>query len=290
MKALRRLLPYYQPYRTQVAWGLVSVVASSTLVNGIPALLRRAIDALGNGAEARVVWKLAAAMVALILFNAVFRFWMREILNGVSRRIENDLRDITRQTPGLSYENTTFNTNVRFLPQVRFRGMSTNAPQPNSQVGAVFLDGIFIVGGETFVLLAALHRDGLLELIRSRVRAGMPFAGSSAGANVAGLVIGTTNDFPVAEIPSRTALGLVPVTVNPHHPLPSAAGDFGVRAGKIRSYLRFNPQDTVLGLGNTSMAAWRDGKLTLLAGFGWLYRAGGDRELKVGEPLELPRP
>ena len=93
MKALRRLLPYYQPYRTQVAWGLVSVVASSTLVNGIPALLRRAIDALGNGAEARVVWKLAAAMVALILFNAVFRFWMREILNGVSRRIENDLRD-----------------------------------------------------------------------------------------------------------------------------------------------------------------------------------------------------
>ena len=51
-------------------------------------------------------------------------------------------------------------------------------------------DGIFIVGGETFVLLAALHRDGLLELIRSRVRSGMPFAGSSAGANVAGLVIG----------------------------------------------------------------------------------------------------
>lgn len=180
--------------------------------------------------------------------------------------------------------------------RVGFRALGAEAaPVPLADVAAAraslgSADGIFIVGGETFVLLAALHRDGLLEVIRSRVRAGVPFAGSSAGANVAGLVIGTTNDFPVAEIPSRTALGLVPVTVNPHHPLPSAAGDFGVRAGKIRSYLRFNPQDTVLGLGNTSMAAWRDGKLTLLAGFGWLYRAGGDRELKVGEPLELPRP
>ena len=69
------------------------MVVSSTLVNGVPTLLRRAIDALGSGADALVVWKLAGAMVALILFNGVFRFWMREILNGVSRRIENDLRD-----------------------------------------------------------------------------------------------------------------------------------------------------------------------------------------------------
>jgi len=69
------------------------VVVSSTLVNGVPTLLRRAIDAMGSGADASVVWKLAGAMVALILFNGVFRFWMREILNGVSRRIENDLRD-----------------------------------------------------------------------------------------------------------------------------------------------------------------------------------------------------
>lgn len=146
-------------------------------------------------------------------------------------------------------------------------------------------DGIFIVGGETFVLLAALHRDGLLEVIRSRVRAGVPFAGSSAGANVAGLVIGTTNDFPVAEIPGRAALGLVPVTVNPHHPVPAAAAEFRARAGKIRGYLRFNPGDAVLGVAEASMVCWRDGKLTLLAGSAWLYRAVGDLELKADEPV-----
>ncbi len=69
------------------------MVVSSTLVNGVPTLLRRAIDALGSDAPPRVVWQLAGTMVGLILVNAVFRFWMREILNGVSRRIENDLRN-----------------------------------------------------------------------------------------------------------------------------------------------------------------------------------------------------
>lgn len=93
MRALRRLLPYYRPYRLQVASGLLAVVISSTLVNGVPALLRRAVDALGSHAPARVVWTVAASMVALILVNGLFRFWMREVLNGVSRRIENDLRN-----------------------------------------------------------------------------------------------------------------------------------------------------------------------------------------------------
>jgi len=145
-------------------------------------------------------------------------------------------------------------------------------------------DGIFIVGGETFVLLAALHRHGLLEVVRSRVRAGMPYAGSSAGANVAGALIGTTNDFPVADIPSRVALGLVPVSVNPHHPLPASA-EFRVRATKIRTYLRFNPAETVLGIADTSMVRWQDGRLTLIAGAGWIYRAGGERELPLGQAV-----
>ena len=146
-------------------------------------------------------------------------------------------------------------------------------------------DGVFIVGGETFVLLAALHRHGLLEVIRSRVRAGVPYAGSSAGANVAGVLIGTTNDFPVADIPSRTALGLVPGSINPHHPLPVSA-EFRVRAAKIRAYLRFNPAETVLGIADTSMVRWQDGRLTLIAGAGWLYHAGRERELRLGEDVD----
>ncbi len=151
-------------------------------------------------------------------------------------------------------------------------------------------DAIFVGGGETFVLVAELHRTGQLGLIRERVRAGVPFGGSSAGANVAGLIIGTTNDFPVTDIPSREALGLLPVTINPHHPLPEQKADYDARVGKIRAYLKFNPTETVLALANASMVRLHGGRAALVAGTGWIYTAGGMRELKLNQPVpELSR-
>jgi ATP-binding cassette subfamily B protein len=93
VNALRRLVPYYHPYRLQVAFGLLCVVVSATLFNQIPALLSTAIDELRSGAPSRTVWMVAATMVGITLVMAVFRWQMREILNGVSRHIENDLRD-----------------------------------------------------------------------------------------------------------------------------------------------------------------------------------------------------
>lgn len=146
-------------------------------------------------------------------------------------------------------------------------------------------DGIFIGGGETFVLLGELYRTGQLELIRARVAAGVPYGGSSAGANVAGLLIGTTNDFPVAEIPSRKSLGIFPAVINPHHPTPATKPEFDGRAGKIKIYLKFNPTETVLGIAEKSAARLHDGQVTLECGQAWLYRADGVRELVIGEPV-----
>lgn len=146
-------------------------------------------------------------------------------------------------------------------------------------------DGIFVGGGETFVLLAELHRTGQLALIRERVRLGVPYGGSSAGANIAGRVIGTTNDFPVTDIPSRQALGLLPVTINPHHPVPEEQPEFQARTGKIGVYLQFNPAEVVLGLGNNSHVRRHAGAARLATGRAWLYTAAGRRELKAGEPV-----
>lgn len=145
-------------------------------------------------------------------------------------------------------------------------------------------DAIFVGGGETFVLLRELRRTGQAAVIRERVLAGVAYGGASAGANVAGLIIGTTNDFPVADIPSRDALALLPVTINPHHPAPEVKAEFDARAGKIKIYLQFNPTETVLGLGNASLLRLHHGKARLVAGRAWLYRSGrGPRELVIGE-------
>jgi ATP-binding cassette subfamily B protein len=93
MKALLRLLPYYTPYRAQVAAGLVLVVLATGLASGVPWLLRVAIDRMRAGALGPALWGVAAGIVALALAAGVARYYMREWLNGVSRRIEFDLRN-----------------------------------------------------------------------------------------------------------------------------------------------------------------------------------------------------
>lgn len=147
-------------------------------------------------------------------------------------------------------------------------------------------DGIFIGGGETFVLLSEMYRAGQLEAIRARVLAGVPLVGSSAGANVAGPMIGTTNDFPTADVPSLKALGVFPAVINPHHPLPEAKAECDTRTWKIKTYLRFNSDETVLGLSNASLARLHGGHLTLPAGRGWIYRGTEVRAVFPGDGLD----
>ena len=93
MKSLARLLPWARPYRWRFAAGLACVVISTALYSLIPTLLRRAIDTMGTGAPFIDLLSIAGVMIALTLVMAWFRFNMREILNGVSRQIENDIRD-----------------------------------------------------------------------------------------------------------------------------------------------------------------------------------------------------
>ena len=91
-RALRRLLPYYHPYRWQVACGLGSVVVAAFLASVIPSLLQRGVDDIRSGAEVRTVVRLGGVMLLTAIASGVLRFSMRLFLNGISRRIETDLR------------------------------------------------------------------------------------------------------------------------------------------------------------------------------------------------------
>ena len=93
MKSLRLAAPYYKPYLAPFIIGLAIVVVSSGIASVIPWLLRRGIDAIGNAAPLRTVWRLAGLIVLTAIAGGALRYWMRELINGVSRRIEYDLRN-----------------------------------------------------------------------------------------------------------------------------------------------------------------------------------------------------
>jgi ATP-binding cassette subfamily B protein len=93
MIALRRLLPYFRPYRRSVAVGLLAVLLAAAFAAVVPWILRDAIDAIRRDAPLAIIWRAAGLILAAATAAASARFLMRELLNGVSRRIEYDLRN-----------------------------------------------------------------------------------------------------------------------------------------------------------------------------------------------------
>jgi dipeptidase E len=77
--------------------------------------------------------------------------------------------------------------------------------------------GIFIGGGNTFLLVAQLYQNKVMEVIATAVESGTPYLGSSAGSNVTGLTMQTTNDMPIIYPTSFKTLGLIPFNLNPHY-------------------------------------------------------------------------
>jgi dipeptidase E len=103
-------------------------------------------------------------------------------------------------------------------------------------------EAVFVGGGNTFRLLKTLQDAVLLEPLQRRARAGMPYLGASAGINVAGPTIRTTNDMPIVETAGLGALSLVPFQINPHYldPDPGSRHMGETREDRIREFLEEN--------------------------------------------------
>lgn len=145
-------------------------------------------------------------------------------------------------------------------------------------------EAVFVGGGNTFRLVKALHELGLLEVVRDRVAAGMPYLGSSAGTNVAAPTLRTTNDMPIVAPPSFETLGLVPFQINPHYldPTPGSTHQGETREQRLVQFLEENDVP-VLGMREgTWLRVTPDGGMRLGG------ESGGARVFCRGqEPLEV---
>jgi dipeptidase E len=136
--------------------------------------------------------------------------------------------------------------------------------------------GVFTGGGNTFVLLQALYQLGLVTSLREKIKNGMPYMGTSAGSNITGLTIGTTNDMPIVYPPSFEALQVLPFNINPHYldPDPDSKHMGETRETRIHEFHQFNSQ-MVVGLREGSWLDVKGGAIVLKGDLSArIFRAG----------------
>lgn len=110
-------------------------------------------------------------------------------------------------------------------------------------------EGIFTGGGNTFLLVTQLYKNNVMEVLSQTVADGTPYLGSSAGSNITGISMQTTNDMPIIYPPSFTTLGLIPFNLNPHYLDPDLQSKHmgETRETRIKEFHAFN-EIPVIGL------------------------------------------
>ncbi len=125
-------------------------------------------------------------------------------------------------------------------------------------------DGIFTGGGNTFLLLNKLYQFNLIKMLKNKIYSGIPYLGASAGTNICGLTIGTTNDMPIVHVESLEALAIINFNINPHY-LDPKDGDKHMgesRETRINEFHKLNDQ-FVIGLREGSFLQVNDDDIYL---------------------------
>ena len=110
-------------------------------------------------------------------------------------------------------------------------------------------EGFFTGGGNTFVLLDQLYKKNVIQSLKKAIESGTPYLGTSAGSNILGATIQTTNDMPIIYPPSFDAIGALTFNLNPHYLDPDTKSKHmgETRETRIKEFHAFNDLP-VLGL------------------------------------------
>jgi dipeptidase E len=156
-------------------------------------------------------------------------------------------------------------------------------------------EGIYVGGGNTFLLTKILQEKNLINPLRNVVIDGVPYMGVSAGTNIACPSMKTTNDMPVVKPKSFQTLGLIDFQINAHHHKGNIWYKDGesfkmhrgeTRAQRISEYHEFNDLP-VIGLSEGSAIWWKDGRGQLLIGGASIFIPNKEpKNVKIGSNID----
>lgn len=182
---------------------------------------------------------------------------------------------------GISHEAYTENAQKYFEKiNIKVRGLHEFGDKISAIENA---KGFFTGGGNTFLLVKTLHESNLMNTLKAKLESGIPYLGTSAGSNIAGINMKTTNDMPIVCPSSFDCMGVVPFNINPHYldPNPDLKHNGETRETRIIEFLTQN---------NTKVVGLREGN--------WIRRIGDEVTVqgteftrifeKNKEPYEIP--
>lgn len=141
--------------------------------------------------------------------------------------------------------------------------------------------GVFVGGGNTFLLVKALYENNLIENMRDIIASGTPYLGTSAGSNIAGPNMKNTNDMPIVYPPSFDTMGLIPFNINAHYldPIEGSTHMGETRATRIAEFHAHSSNTiSVLGIREGSFIRVKGEEITL----------GGEFSARLFRPNEKP--
>ena len=204
-------------------------------------------------------------------YLAPYISWIRQHLHGIT-----ELLFIPYAGVSMQYDDYLLKVQQALAPEgIRVSSIHQYATPQQAIEQA---QAIAIGGGNTFHLLYQLYQQDILQLIRQRVTNGLPYIGWSAGANIAGASICTTNDMPIIQPPSFNALNLLPLQLNPHYTDYTPAGFHGeTRDMRLAEFMALNPVTPVIALPEGTALKRSAKQLTLLGANGGYLFLGGNK-------------
>jgi dipeptidase E len=150
-------------------------------------------------------------------------------------------------------------------------------------------EAIFTGGGNTFLLVTQLYQNKVMDVLRKTIENGTPYLGTSAGSNITGISMQTTNDMPIIYPPSFTTLGIIPFNLNPHYLDPDLQSKHmgETRETRIKEFHAFN-DIPVLGLREGSWLEVNGETITLKGNLSarWFTANNNPIELQTGTVIE----
>ncbi|MBK8710342.1 MAG: dipeptidase PepE [Niastella sp.] len=187
-------------------------------------------------------------------------------LQNEARNLFNNIKEILfipyARPSGISCEAYTFKVQSFFnMLDIRVNGLERFDDPLNALQNA---EAVFTGGGNTFLLVKKLYEYNLMSTLKSKIENGMPYLGASAGTNIAGINMKTTNDMPIVYPPSFDCMGIVPFNINPHYldPDPRLQHNGETRETRIKEFLTQN-DIPVIGLREGSWLRLLHGSIKL---------------------------